>query len=79
MSNFARVNPRTVSYTHLDVYKRQVLRARWTLDRLPAATAITRNWPLYTLLVILLFAVIAAFLPLGDTYLLSVVLSLIHI
>jgi len=54
-----------------------VLRARWTLDRLPAATAITRNWPLYTLLVILLFAVIAAFLPLGDTYLLSVVLSTI--
>ena len=54
-----------------------VLRARWTLDRLPTAAAITRNWPLYTLLVILLFAVVAAFLPLGDTYLLSVVLSTI--
>jgi hypothetical protein len=54
-----------------------VLRARWTLDRLPAAAAITRNWPLYTLLVILLFAVVAAFLPLGDTYLLSVVLATI--
>jgi len=54
-----------------------VLRARWTLDRLPAAAAITRNWPLYTLLVILLFAIVAAFLPLGDTYLLSVVLATI--
>ena len=52
-----------------------VLRARWTLDRLPTAAAITRNWPLYTVLVILLFAVVAAFLPLGDTYLLSMVLS----
>jgi hypothetical protein len=54
-----------------------VLRARWTLDRLPSAQAITRNWPLYTLLVILLFAVVAAFLPLGDTYLLSVILATI--
>lgn len=54
-----------------------VLRARWTLDRLPTAAAITRNWPVYTLLVILLFAVVAAFLPLGDTYLLSVVLATI--
>lgn len=54
-----------------------VLRARWTLDRLPTAAAISRNWPLYTLLVILLFGVVAAFLPLGDTYLLSLVLSTI--
>ncbi len=52
-----------------------VLRARWTLDRLPTATAITRNWPIYTILVILLFAIVATFLPLGDTYLLSVVLA----
>lgn len=54
-----------------------VLRARWTLDHLPTASAITRNWPLYTLLVILCFAVAAAFLPLGDTYLLSIVLGTI--
>lgn len=54
-----------------------VLRARWTLDKLPAATAITRNWPLYTMLVVLIFAVGAAFLPLGDTYLLSIVLTTI--
>lgn len=54
-----------------------VLRARWTLDRLPTAPAITRNWPIYTLLVMLGFAIVAAFLPLGDTYLLSVVLGTI--
>lgn len=52
-----------------------VLRARWTIDRLPTAPAIVRNWPLYTFLVILVFGVIAAFLPLGDTYLLSVILG----
>lgn len=54
-----------------------VLRARWTVDRLPTAPTIIRNWPLYTFLVILLFGVVAAFLPLGDTYLLSVVLGTI--
>ena len=54
-----------------------VLRARWTIDRLPTAPAIIRNWPVYTLLVILVFGVVAAFLPLGDTYLLSVILSTI--
>lgn len=54
-----------------------VLRARWTLDHLPTAPAITHNWPIYTLLVLLGFAIVAAFLPLGDTYLLSVVLGTI--
>jgi hypothetical protein len=54
-----------------------VLRARWTIDRLPTMPAIIRNWPLYTFAVIMLFGVVAAFLPLGDTYLLSVILSTI--
>ncbi len=54
-----------------------VLRARWTIDRLPTMPAIVRNWPLYTFAVILLFGVVAAFLPLGDTYLLSAILSAI--
>jgi hypothetical protein len=54
-----------------------VLRARWTIDRLPTAPAIIRNWPIYTFLVILVFGVIAAFLPLGDTYLLSLILGAI--
>lgn len=54
-----------------------LLRARWTIDRLTTAPAIIRNWPLYTFLVILVFSVVAAFLPLGDTYLLSLILGTI--
>lgn len=54
-----------------------VLRARWTIDRLPTSPAIIRNWPIYTFFVILIFGVIAAFLPLGDTYLLSLLLGTI--
>ncbi|MCS6826712.1 MAG: DUF4129 domain-containing protein [Caldilinea sp.] len=54
-----------------------VLRAHWTIDRIPAMAAIVRNWPIYTVLVIAFFAVAAAFLPLGDTYLLSIVLATI--
>ena len=54
-----------------------MLRARWTVARLPAAPGVTRNWPIYTAIVLLVFAAIAAFLPLGDTYLLSLILSTI--
>jgi len=54
-----------------------MLRARWTLARLPAAPGVTRIWPIYTAIVLLAFAAIAAFLPLGDTYLLSLILSTI--
>lgn len=54
-----------------------VLRAHWTIDRVPITPSIVRNWPLYTVLVITLFGVVAAFLPLGDTYLLSVILATI--
>ncbi len=54
-----------------------MLRARWTLARLPAAPGVTRNWPIYTAIVLLVFAAVAAFLPLGDTYLLSLILSTI--
>jgi len=54
-----------------------MLRARWTLAHLPAAPGVARVWPLYTAVVLLAFAVIAAFLPLGDTYLLSLLLSTI--
>lgn len=54
-----------------------MLRARWTLSRLPAAPGVTRNWPIYTAIVLIVFAAVAAFLPLGDTYLLSLILSTI--
>ena len=54
-----------------------VLRARWTIDRLPMSTSILRNWPLYTLVVLLATALLALFLPLGDTLLISRVLGAI--
>ncbi len=54
-----------------------MLRARWTLARLPTAPGVTHNWPIYTAIVLLIFAAVAAFLPLGDTYLLSLILSTI--
>lgn len=54
-----------------------MLRARWTLARLPTAPGVMRNWPIYTAILLLIFAAIAAFLPLGDTYLLSLILSTI--
>lgn len=54
-----------------------VLRARWTIDRLPISSSILRNWPIYTLGVLLGAALIALFLPLGDTVLISQVLNLL--
>ncbi|MBK8047364.1 MAG: hypothetical protein IPK16_09745 [Anaerolineales bacterium] len=54
-----------------------LLRARWTLDRVPTQTSIQRNWPFYTVIVLAGFAVISVFLPLGDTFLLSQVLTFI--
>jgi len=52
-----------------------VLRARWTLDRLPIGEGILRNWPIYTLVVLVIIAALAALLPLGDTILISRVLA----
>lgn len=54
-----------------------VLRARWTLDRLPTSGSIMRNWPIYTLVVLVATALLALFLPLGDTLLISRVLGVI--
>lgn len=52
-----------------------VLRARWTIGHIPSQPAIGRNWALYTGGILLVFAVTAAFLPLGDTFLLAAVLQ----
>jgi hypothetical protein len=54
-----------------------VLRARWTIDRLPTSSSILRNWPIYTLVVLVATALLALFLPLGDTLLISRVLGAI--
>jgi hypothetical protein len=52
-----------------------LLRARWTIDRLPTSSSILRNWPIYTMVVLLTTALLALFLPLGDTLLISRVLG----
>ena len=54
-----------------------VLRARWTIDGLPTSGSILRNWPIYTAAVLLVTALIALFLPLGDTLLISRLLGLV--
>ncbi|MBW7884956.1 MAG: DUF4129 domain-containing protein, partial [Caldilineaceae bacterium] len=54
-----------------------VLRARWILDRLPSTAAIFRNWPVYTLVLLAIIAGIAVVMPLGDTFLISQVLTLL--
>ena len=52
-----------------------VLRARWTIGHTPSQPAIARTWALYTFTILLGFAIVAVFLPLGDTFLLAVVLQ----
>ena len=52
-----------------------LLRARWTIDRVPNSNSILRNWPIYTAALVLAFALLALMLPLGDTFLISTVLT----
>jgi hypothetical protein len=53
------------------------LRARWTIDRMPNSPSILRNWPVYTGVMLAVIAIVAALLPLGDTLLISGVLTAI--
>ena len=52
-----------------------VLRARWTLERIPSSATILRNWPIYTTLLILSVGILATLLPFGDTFYLSIIIS----
>lgn len=52
-----------------------VLRAGWALQRLPISAGVQRNWPLYTLAALIVFGLLAALLPLGDTSLLATVIG----
>jgi len=51
------------------------LRARWTIDRVPNSPGILRNWPIYTGIMLAAIGLVAALLPLGDTFLISGVLT----
>jgi hypothetical protein len=54
-----------------------ILRARWTLERIPTSEAIARNWPLYVLLLLGMIGILAALLPLGGTQQLSQLLTML--
>ena len=52
-----------------------VLRAQWQIERIPAETTIARNWPVYTIALLLITGLVAAVLPLGGTFRLAQILG----
>ncbi|MBI3959744.1 MAG: DUF4129 domain-containing protein [Chloroflexi bacterium] len=52
-----------------------VLRAQWQIERIPVETTITRNWPIYTVGLLLAAGLVAAVLPLGGTFRLAQILG----
>lgn len=54
-----------------------VLRARWTLEKVPSSESVVRNWPLYAMMMIGGIGVIATMLPFGGTFYFARILSTI--
>jgi hypothetical protein len=54
-----------------------LLRSRWTIDRVPNAANVLRNWPLYVLLLLVVMGGVAALMPFGGTFLLAQILGAI--
>lgn len=54
-----------------------LLRSRWILDKMPMRSSILNNWPTYVTLLVGAVALIAALMPLGDTFLLGKILNFI--
>jgi len=54
-----------------------LLRSRWTIDRVPSAANILRNWPLYVLGLLVLMGILAALMPFGGTFYLAQILGAI--
>lgn len=52
-----------------------VLRAQWHIERIPAETTIARNWPIYTVALLMVAGLVAAVLPLGGTFRLAQILG----
>jgi hypothetical protein len=52
-----------------------LLRARWTLDRMPSDESVTRRWPPLVMALIAGAALLALLLPFGGTFLLATILS----
>ncbi|MEM7534977.1 MAG: DUF4129 domain-containing protein [Chloroflexota bacterium] len=51
-----------------------LLRARWTIQKIPSAGGILRNWSFYVLIMVAAIAVVSALLPLGRTFWLANIL-----
>ena len=54
-----------------------LLRSRWSIDRVPSATNVLRNWPLYVLGLLLLIGLLATLMPFGGTFYLAQILGAI--
>lgn len=52
-----------------------LMRARWTLQKTPSSPSVLRNWPIYSLILIVAVAAIAVLLPLGGTFHLALILT----
>jgi len=52
-----------------------VLRARWTLEKVPSTPSVLRSWPMYALALIGGIGVIATLLPFGGTFYLAQIFS----
>ncbi|MEM7127380.1 MAG: hypothetical protein AAF702_13690 [Chloroflexota bacterium] len=54
-----------------------VLRARWTIEKVPSADSVVRNWPLYGTLLIGAIGLVATMLPFGGTFYFAQILTTI--
>jgi len=52
-----------------------LLRARWTIERIPSSEAVLRNWPGYVLTILVAVGLLAAIMPFGGTYYLSLIIG----
>ncbi|HMN26668.1 MAG TPA: hypothetical protein PKE45_00830, partial [Caldilineaceae bacterium] len=54
-----------------------ILRSRWTIDRVPSASAVLRNWPFYVVMLLGLIGLLALLLPFGGTFRLAQILGFV--
>lgn len=54
-----------------------LLRSRWILDKTPMRSSILSNWPTYVTVLVAAVALLAALMPLGDTFLLGQILNFV--
>lgn len=52
-----------------------ILRARWTIEKTPDRSTVSRNWPIYVFAVVTVVGLLAAFMPFGGTYYLALIVA----